>query len=156
PLVIDPAHPFPFIPNGGVALAIQLRDKHRKHLLDVILPLPLQLTRFIRLPAHNDDNTVRFVILEEVVKQFLHVLFPSSEILSVSEFRVIRNSEISAIPVTADDFVNSFESALKTRKRGAIIRLSVSNTMSAEMCAFLADQMDVPAERMLVRSGILR
>ena len=157
PLVIDTAHPFPFIPNGGVALALQLRDKNRKQNLDVILPLPIQLNRFIRLPMHPDDNSIRFVLLEDVVKQFLHHIFPASEILSVSEFRVLRNSEVDMTKHTeAEDFVNNFETAIKSRQRGAIVRLSVSNTMSQDMCNFLADQLDVAPEKTLVRNGIMR
>jgi len=158
PLVIDTVHPFPFILNGAVALAIQLRDKQRKQLRDVILPLPVQLNRFIRLPAHADDNSIRFVVLEDVIKQFLHYLFPTSEILAVSEFRVLRNSEINVIPRDnhSEDFVHSFESAVNLRKRGSIIRLSVASTMSAEMCGFLTDQMMVAPERILVRNAVMR
>ncbi len=91
PLAVDPAHPFPFIPNGGVALALQLRDKHRKQDINVIVPLPFQLPRFIRLPAHSDDTIVRFVMLEAVVRQFLQHLFPLSEVLATGDFRVLRD-----------------------------------------------------------------
>jgi polyphosphate kinase len=156
PLVIDPAHPFPFIPNNGVAIAIQLRDKHRKQLLDVILPLPVQLNRFIRLPAHTDDSSIRFVVLEDIIKQHLDYVFPASEILTTSEFRVIRNSEINIVTKDSEDFVNSFESAVRSRKRGVIMRLSVSNTMSEEMCGFLSEQMEVAPDRIAARKGILR
>ena len=158
PLAVDPAHPFPFIPNGGVALALQLRDKHRKQDGNVILPLPLQLPRFIRLPAHDGDTTIRFVMLEAVVRQFLHHVFPAADILAVGEFRVLRDSEIrmAAADSDSDDFVHTFESALKSRYRGAIIRLNVGNAMPAEMRGFLADQLDVAPEKMTVRSGVLR
>ena len=157
PLVIDTAHPFPFIPNGGVALAIQLRDKTRKQALDVILPLPIQLNRFIRLPMHAEDNTIRFVILEDVVKQFLQNLFPSSEILTVSEFRVLRNSEVQVMHSgDSEDFVHNFESAVRSRQRGEIVRLSVSNTMAPDVCAFLTDQLEVAPDKTLVRNGIMR
>ena len=158
PLVIDTAHPFPFIPNGGVALAVQLRDKHRRQIRDVVVPLPMQLSRFIRLPASAGDPMIRFVVLEDVIKQFLAALFPASEILAASEFRVLRNSEISVIhnENVAGDFVHSFESAVELRKRGSIIRLSVASTMPQEMSGFLTDQMVVAPERLLVRNVIMR
>ena len=156
PLAIDPAHPFPFIPNGGVALALQLRDRFRKQDVNIILPLPVQLPRFIRLPAHDSDQTIRFVMLEAVVEQFLHHLFPSSDILAVGEFRVLRDSEIRMTDTDSDDYVHTFESALKSRYRGSIIRLSVGNTMPTELRAFLAEQLDVVPEKMVVRSGFLR
>ncbi len=156
PLAIDPAHPFPFIPNGGVALAIKLHDRHRKQDMNVILPLPLQLARFIRLPAHDADDTVRFVMLESVIEQFLHHLFPAAEILACGAFRVLRDSEIRFTGGENDDLVNTFESALKSRYRGAIIRLGIANTMPTEMREFLADQLDVTTEKIAVRSGILR
>jgi len=156
PLAVDPAHPFPFIPNGGVALALQLRDRHRKQDLNVILPLPQQVPRFIRLPTHDDDATVRFVMLEAAIRQFLHHVFPLSELLASGEFRVLRDSEIRLSGEHSEDFVHTFESALKTRYRGAIIRLSVSNAMPNEIREFLAAQLDVTPEKMTIRSGILR
>jgi polyphosphate kinase len=114
------------------------------------------LPRFIRLPAHDGDDTIRFVMLEAVVQQFLHHLFPSTETLAAGEFRVLRDSEIRMGPAESEDFVHTFESALKSRYRGAIIRLSVANTMPSELRSFLADQLDVVPEKMVVRSGILR
>ncbi|MGE3624073.1 MAG: RNA degradosome polyphosphate kinase [Bdellovibrionales bacterium] len=157
PLAVDPAHPFPFITNGGVALALQLRDKSRKADMNVILPLPLQIPRFIRLPAHEDDTTIRFVMLEAVIEKFLDRIFPLTDILAVGEFRVIRDTEVRVTNnVEADDYVHTFESALKTRYRGAIIRLSVSNEMPAEMRDFLTDELNVTPEKVVVRSGILR
>lgn len=156
PLAVDRAHPFPFIPNGGVALVLQLRDKHRKQEINVILPLPLQLSRFIRLPAHSGDQTIRFIMLEAVVQKFLQHVFPTSEILAASEFRVLRDSEIRITSNNSEDFVHTFESALKTRYRGAIIRLSFANTMTPELREFLSYQLDVPPEKTVVRSGFLR
>jgi len=157
PLAIDPAHPFPFIPNGGVALALKLRDKHRKEDLNVILPLPLQLPRFIRLPAHENDDTIRFVMLEAVIEQFLHHLFPTSQVQASGAFRVLRDSEIRFTGGDdSENLVTTFESALKSRYRGAIIRLSVGNTMPAEIREFLAEQLDVSPEKIAVRSGLLR
>lgn len=156
PLVIDPSHPFPFIPNGGVALAIQLRDKQSQILRKVILPLPMQLKRFIRLPSENSEGGIRFIILEAVVTQFLPMIFPTSDILEASQFRVLRNSEIQIPQNDSDDFVHNFESAIRLRHRGAIIRISIAQSMSEEMKSFLTDHMDISPEKTLLRSGILR
>jgi len=156
PLVIDPAHPFPFIPNGGVALAIQLRDKESQILRKVILPLPMQLKRFIRLPTLEGDTVIRFIILESVINQFLSMIFPTSDILESSEFRVLRNSEVQVPQNDTDDFVHNFESAIRMRHRGAIIRISISSAMSDDMKNFLTDHMNITPEKTLVRSGMLR
>jgi polyphosphate kinase len=156
PLAVDPAHPFPFIPNGGVALALRLRERQRKQDMNVIIPLPLQLPRFIRLPMREDDKRIRFVMLEAVIGKFLNVLFPLSDVLAFSEFRVLRDTEIRVADHDADDFMHTFESAVKSRYRGAIIRLSLANTMPPEMRGFLIEQLDVSAEKIVVRSGLLR
>jgi len=157
PLAVDPAHPFPFIPNGGVALALQLQTPQNKAPSIVVLPLPLQLERFIRLPAAVGDDAIRFVTLESATQLFLHHIFPAATILDVGEFRVLRDSEVRMThPDGDEDFVRTFESAVKSRYRGAVMRLGISNTMSPAIRAFLAGQLDVSPSKMVVNSGTLR
>jgi polyphosphate kinase len=156
PMAVDPAHPFPFIPNGGVALALMLKPERRKDALIVILPLPTQLDRFVRIPSHSGPE-VRFIALEHVIAANLHHLFPATEILDIGQFQVLRDSEIRLAETSIDtDLVRSFESAIKSRYRGAVMRLVVANTMPHDMRLFLADQLDVTPTRLVVSGGMVR
>ncbi len=119
PLAIDPAHPFPFLPNLASALILQLENKEQDHSVQALVPLPQQVKRFVRLP----DSPVRFVRLEVLVEMFLGELFPKFSVVSSGVFRLIRDSEVE-IDEEAEDLVRHFESALKRRRRGNTIRLT--------------------------------
>jgi polyphosphate kinase len=132
PLAVDPAHPFPFIPNQGLALAMQLFDPQKGELLEALVPLPHQIDRFIRLPG----SEIRFVLLEQVVLRFFDRLFPPFELRAHGVFRVIRDSEME-IDEEAEDLVRTFESALKRRRRGHVIRLALDAGMAETLTEFL-------------------
>jgi polyphosphate kinase len=150
PLAIDPAHPFPFIPNGGFALALELmRPSDGKH-LRALLPLPSQIARFIRLPGDG----VRFVLIEEMIGLFLDRLFPGFEVLGAGQFRINRDSEME-INEEAEDLVMLFESALKRRRRGTVIRLIVNADMPDALRDFVLDELQVAAEDIYPVSGII-
>ena len=117
PLAIDPAHPFPFIPNLGFALVLQLRQGAPEKELTALVPLPAQLHRFVRLPGAPS----RFVTLEDLVGLHLARLFPDFEVVEQGCFRIIRDSEID-IDEEAVDLVRVFETALKRRRRGGSAR----------------------------------
>lgn len=119
PLAIDPAHPFPFIPNAGIAMVLHLHCKNGGDPLRALVPLPQQIERFIRLPG----DTIRFMKLEDVVSLFLDRLFPGYTLEGRGMFRIIRDSEMD-IDDEAEDLVRVFESALKRRRRGHVISLT--------------------------------
>ncbi len=119
PLAIDPAHPFPFIPNGGIALVLHLFGIEDGEVLRALVPLPQQVERFIRLP----DDSIRFIKLEDVVVIFLDRLFPGFRVEGKGLFRIIRDTEMD-IDDEAEDLVRVFESALKRRRRGHVISLT--------------------------------
>ncbi len=119
PLAIDPAHPFPFIPNAGIAMVLHLHCMNDGEVLRALVPLPQQIERFIRLPG----ETIRFMKLEDVVTLFLERLFPGYRPEGVGMFRIIRDSEMD-IDDEAEDLVRVFESALKRRRRGHVISLT--------------------------------
>ncbi|MBI1208366.1 MAG: RNA degradosome polyphosphate kinase [Azospirillum sp.] len=150
PLAVDPAHPFPFIPNLGFALALQLKDPVKGRDLEALVPLPSQIDRFIRLPGSD----VRFVLLEEVVMLFIDRLFPPFLSKGHGVFRILRDSELE-IDEEAEDLVRTFESALKRRRRGSVIRLSVNSGMPSDLKEFLHQQLRVSGDDVFVRDGLI-
>jgi len=139
PLAIDPAHPFPFIPNLGLCLALALTSKEEPNdEMEAIVPLPPQLDRFTRLPG----SPIRFVLLEDVVMLFLDRLFPGYTPRANGVFRVIRDSEME-IDEEAEDLVKTFESALKRRRKGIVIRLAVSAEVPESLRRFVCEKLKV-------------
>ena len=150
PIAVDPAHPFPFIPNTGFSLALRLHDPASGRYLDALLMLPAQLERFIRLPG----DTARFVLLEQAVQMFIDRLFPPMQLIGHGVFRVLRDSEVE-IDEEAEDLIRVFESALKQRKRGSVIWLAVNHGMPEELRDFLRLQLNVQADDLVMMEGLL-
>ncbi|MBV6632245.1 MAG: RNA degradosome polyphosphate kinase [Alphaproteobacteria bacterium] len=151
PIAIDPAHPFPFIPNEGFALAAKLLNDETGEEMDALVPLPTGLDRFIRLP----DDPVRFVVLERVVIAFLAYLFPPPfRLIGSGCFRVLRDSEVE-LDDEAEDLVITFENALKRRKRGEVIRLTFEQRMPEDLREFLHEELDVSADDCFEFDGLL-
>jgi polyphosphate kinase len=137
PLAIDPAHPFPFIPNGGIALVLHLFRLDDGEVLRALVPLPHQIERFIRLPGES----IRFLALENLVLMFLDRLFPSFRMEGQGMFRVIRDSEMD-IDEEAEDLVRVFETALKRRRRGEVIRLTFNSGIPEDLKKLVIAEMD--------------
>lgn len=151
PIAVDPAHPFPFIPNKGVAIALQLVDERANTFLDALIPLPHTLERFIAVPG---DKT-RFIQLEKLVLMHLETLFPEPfKLEEYAVFRVLRDSEIE-IEEDAEDLVLTFESALKRRRRGSVIRLKVHAKVNQDLLAFLTSQLNVHEQDIYKVKGLI-
>ena len=141
PLAVDPAHPFPFIPNLGHALVLKLVDIANGEIMRALIPIPQQSERFIRLPGKE----MRFILIEDVVSMFASTLFPGYRVMEKGHFRVIRDSEVE-VDEEAEDLVRSFESALKRRRRGTCIRLALAGDLPPEQIKFISDELEVSTE----------
>ncbi|PPR77243.1 MAG: Polyphosphate kinase [Alphaproteobacteria bacterium MarineAlpha2_Bin1] len=150
PIAIDPAHPFPFLPNKGFGIVMRLKRKFDGNILKAIIPIPRQMERFISLPTIQ----INLIRIETVIELFLDQIFPNYELISKSTFTVIRDSDIE-IEEEAEDLALSFENVLKRRKRGTIIRLMVEDTISEELANFLAKELDINNNSIVYTSGIL-
>ena len=150
PIAIDPAHPFPFIPNLGVSMVLQLRHRDTGESMRALVPLPNQIARFIRLPGPG----AQFITLENLVSLFLDQLFPGFEVEAQGIFRVIRDSEVE-IEEEAEDLMEVISSALERRRRGSVIRLTFSTRMPAELRAFVIGQLKVAGSDVFDVDGFL-
>ncbi|QRM54916.1 RNA degradosome polyphosphate kinase [Sinorhizobium sp. BG8] len=152
PLSIDPAHPFPFIPNLGFSIGLQLENIHTHEPMTALLRLPVALDRFMRLP--DSGGAIRYITLEDLVGQFIHKLFPGYSVQGSGTFRIIRDSDIE-VEEEAEDLVRFYETALKRRRRGSVIRLETDSEMPQSLRRFVVQELGVPDNRVAILPGLL-
>ncbi len=152
PLAVDPAHPFPFIPNMGLVMALTLARDDDRGQMSALIPLPSQIERFVRMPSAS--GPIRFVMLEELVAMNMSRLFPGFTVEGSGLFRVIRDTDVE-FEEEAEDLVRSYETALKRRRRGVAIQLTIQADMPAALRELVIDAIEAPAEEVYNETGLV-
>ncbi len=153
PLAIDPAHPFPFIANGGFAMGLQLRRVADDATLEALLPVPAQVPRMVPL-APGPKGQARFLPLEGLLEVFLDRLFPGYAKLGLCAFRVLRDSDLE-VEEEAEDLVREFETALKRRRRGEVIRLTMTADAPADLRRRIVRALGVAEDEVIDLPGLI-
>ena len=158
PLAIDPAHPFPFIPNLAFSLALKLVRMSDHRSLYALVPVPAQVRRFWELPlsaaGRGKRALRRFISLEGILVLFLDQLFPGCKVEESGVFRIIRDSDVE-IEEEAEDLVREFEVRLKQRRLGSVVRVEIESLMPDDLRAFIADNLDAEPQDVVVVDGML-
>jgi polyphosphate kinase len=153
PLAIDPAHPFPFVPNTGFVLALQMTRDKDKRPLQALLPIPALIDRFVRLPE-TAETPDRFLPLEDLLLIYIRNLFPGYTAEGSCTFRVLRDSDLE-VEEEAEDLVREFETALKRRRRGEVVRLKISQNAPSALRAVIKEQLGVSEDEVIEVPGML-
>ena len=149
PQALDPAHPFPFIPNKGLSVMFDVvRDSDGEPVRELVM-IPASAPRFVRLPG----EPARYVSIEALLKRFAPVLFPGYTLVGAAAFRVLRDSDIE-IDEEAEDLVRYFANAIKRRRRGRVIRLELETGMPDALAQVLRDELG-GADATITESGNL-
>ncbi|WP_333612337.1 RNA degradosome polyphosphate kinase [Brevundimonas bullata] len=156
PMAIDPAHPFPFLPNLGFSLALKLRRNSDHRILYAMVPVPTQVKRFwpLATDGRSAPGRKRFVSLENLLLLFIDHLFPGCEILEKGLFRLIRDSDIE-IEEEAEDLVMEFEEALKQRRMGSVVRIKIQASMPEDLRNFIIAELHAQPQDVVLVEGML-
>jgi len=149
PIAVDPAHPFPFLPNLGLAIIFQLTVEATKKEQIAIVPLA-RLPRFILLP----EKKTRFVMLEDIIEMYLGTLMPGFTKNDSAIFRIIRDSDLD-VEEEGEDFVRNFERAVKQRRRGRVIQIKFAANAPRHLVQFVIDQINVDMADVMDVHGML-
>lgn len=156
PLAVDPAHPFPFLPNLSFSLALRLRRIKDGRVQYALVPVPTQVRRFWRLTGdgRSRPGRKRYVTLETLLLLFIDHLFPGFEVMDKGVFRLIRDSDIE-VEEEAEDLVLEFEEALKQRRLGSVVRIKIEASMPDDLRAFIIDQLEAAPQDVVLVNGML-
>jgi polyphosphate kinase len=150
PLAIDSAHPFPFIPNLGFSMILNLRRADDGQIMRALIPFPQMLQRFVKLPGKED----KLILVENIISLFLDKIFPDFDVEQSAWFRIIRDTEVE-IDEEAEDLMRTYQSALKQRIQGSVIRLSVDANVSDDLCQMIVDEVGVDEIDVVRHDGLL-
>jgi polyphosphate kinase len=150
PIAVDPLHPFPFIPNLGYSMVLRLHRRIDGAQLMGLVPLPVHVPRFVRVPG----ATARFMRREQIIHIHLDRLFPGFDVTAVGYFRVLRDSDID-IEEEAEDLVQTFQTALNRRRHGSVIRITIDADMPTELRNFVVEKLDADQDDLLEIDGLI-
>jgi polyphosphate kinase len=150
PQALDPAHPFPFIPNQGLSLIFDMRRRDDGEIVRQLVLIPQSLARFVRLPGPG----TRFVTIEALIKHFVGQMFPDYLLIAAGAFRIIRDSDIE-VEEEAEDLVRYFRSAIKRRRRGKIIRLKLEKGLPKELSTLIRTELGAGSSLVAETVGFL-
>ncbi len=156
PMAIDPAHPFPFLPNLGFSLALKLKRRSDNRTLYALVPVPTQVKRFwpLATDGRSTPGKRRYLTLESLLTLFIDHLFPGCDVMERGVFRLIRDSDIE-IEEEAEDLVMEFEEALKQRRLGSVVRIKIEASMPEDLRTFITDQLDAAPQDVVMVAGML-
>jgi len=150
PLAIDPAHPFPFMQNLGLAMIVEMRRREDGHIMKALVPLPHLLARFVQLPGAGR----RYISLEDITSLFLDSFYPGYDVTERGLFRVIRDSDIE-VEEEAEDLVRYFQSALKRRRRGSVISIWFDAETPDLLRRYVCRELKVSSRDVILAEGLL-
>ena len=152
PMAIDPAHPFPFIPNLAFTVAFRLRRTLDSRVMTALVPVPVHAQRFMPLPIL--DNMRRFVAVETAIRLFADTLFPGYDVIGSGAFRIIRDSDVE-LQEEAEDLVRQTEAALRERRMGEVVRLKIEAGMPIDLQNFIVEKLTAAQNEVVQVNGIL-
>ena len=153
PLAVDPAHPFPFIPNVGFALALELERSHDGQSLRALIPIPDKINRFVRLPD-GPSGEIRYLPLEDLLLEKISYIFPGYKVVEECAFRVLRDSDLE-VEEEAEDLVREFETALKRRRRGEVIHLTLSQGLASGLRDLIVSELGIGDDEVFGLDGMI-
>jgi polyphosphate kinase len=156
PIAVDPAHPFPFIPNLAFSLVLKLKRLADGKSLYALVPIPAQVARFwpLGVGEGRGKGPKRFAALEGVLALFLDHLFPGCAVVERGVFRLIRDSDIE-IEEEAEDLVREFEARLKQRRLGSVVRIEIESSMPEELRVFITQNLHAQSQDVILVEGLL-
>ena len=149
PVAIDPAHPFPFVPNLGLSIVLKLKSKKSKKIIRVVIPFPKGLKKFIQIKKNS-----KFIATEEVIIFFINKLFPKYTFLSYGVFRLIRDSDIE-FSDEAEDLVTTFENQLRKRRYGREVLLEMTKSIPEDLKNMIVNSLDIKKDNIIYAEHIL-
>jgi len=149
PVAVDPAHPFPFVPNLGLCIVFKLKKKYKRETIKVVIPFPKGLKKFIKI-----NNTSHFVRTEELIIDCIDKLFPKYKFISAGTFRLIRDSDIE-FSDEAEDLVTTFESQLRKRRFGREVILEMSKSIPEDLKKMIIDSLNINRDFIIYSEHIL-
>jgi polyphosphate kinase len=154
PLAVDPAHPFPFVSNLSLSLAVEVRDPETKRVKFARVKVPESLPRMVALKT-SDPRRHELLPLEQLMSANLADLFPGMEIVSCHPFRVTRDMDIELLEDEADDLLSVVDRELRRRRFGAVVRLEVAATIPQRIRRMLVQKLEIDEQDVYESSGPL-